>query len=98
MRRPGGSLQPELLRQAEVSPRKAPSRIALPQPAAIDGPVAVGLDAAAISPRSVFSAATKISENVGKGWIVSRRTSSETWAEIARVACWSHSPASGPTA
>jgi hypothetical protein len=36
--------------------------------------------------------------NVGNGWMVSRITSSGTRARIARVACCSHSPASGPSA
>ena len=42
--------------------------------------------------------ATKISEKVGNGWIVSLSTSSGTCARIASVACCSHSPASGPSA
>src|SRR4051794_4076194 len=40
----------------------------------------------------------KASEKVGNGWMTSWRTSSGTRARMARVACWSHSPASGPTA
>ena len=51
-----------------------------------------------ICPRSACKASTKISENVGNGWIVSRSTSSGTRARIASVACCSHSPASGPSA
>ena len=43
-------------------------------------------------------ASTKASENAGNGWIVSRMTESGTAARIASVACWSHSPASGPSA
>ena len=69
----------------------------LRQPA-FDGPAPTVLDVAAISPFSAFSAATKISEKVGNGWIVSVSTSSGTWARIASVACCSHSPASGPSA
>ena len=38
------------------------------------------------------------SEKVGKGWIVSRRTSTGTSARIASVSWPIHSPASGPTA
>jgi hypothetical protein len=40
----------------------------------------------------------KASLNVGNGWIVSAMTDSGTLARIASVACWSHSPASGPRA
>src|SRR5262245_2599675 len=57
-----------------------------------------GWRAAAVWARRPFNAATKISENVGNGWIVSRSTSRSTWARMARVACCSHSPASGPSA
>ena len=38
------------------------------------------------------------SEKVGKGWIMSRSTSSGTSARIASVSCWHHSPGLGPTA
>jgi hypothetical protein len=54
--------------------------------------------APAICACSARSASTKISENVGNGWIVSRSTSSGTPARTASVACCSHSPASGPSA
>ena len=40
----------------------------------------------------------KASENVGKGWIVSRSRSSGTPARTASVACPIQSPVSGPTA
>ena len=64
----------------------------------LDEPASTVEGAAAICFRSACSASTKISENVGNGWIVSRSTSSGTRARIASVACWSHSPASGPSA
>ena len=48
---------------------------------------------------SSSSSAAKIdSENVGYGWIVSRRTSRGVCARTASVSWPSHSPASGPTA
>src|SRR5262249_48637249 len=53
---------------------------------------------AAISARSALRGNGTISEKVGKGWIVSRRTSSGPRARIASVTCCSHSPASGPRA
>ena len=57
-----------------------------------------GAPAARISWRTALTAAAKISEKLGKGWIVSRRMSIGTRARMASVACWSHSPASGPSA
>ena len=56
------------------------------------------LAAAHRSAPSFSNAYRKISENVGNGWIVSRSTSSGIRARTARVACCSHSPASGPRA
>src|SRR5690242_21021948 len=50
------------------------------------------------SRHSAFSAAAWISEKLGNGWMVSRSTASGTRARTASVACWSHSPASGPSA
>jgi signal transduction histidine kinase len=53
---------------------------------------------ALISLWRAWSVHKMISEKAGKGWIVSSRTSSGTRARMASVTCWSHSPASGPTA
>ena len=47
---------------------------------------------------STRSAGNTASEKVGKGWMTSSRTSSGVAARMARVTCWSHSPASGPSA
>ena len=49
----------------------------------------------ASSARSAWNTA---SEKVGKGWMTSSRTSSGVAARMARVTCWSHSPASEPSA
>ena len=57
-----------------------------------------GWVADAISARRALSVNAWISEKVGNGWIVSRRTSSGIWARMANVACCIHSPASGPSA
>jgi hypothetical protein len=63
----------------------------------VEAATAVGLASltCASSARSAWNTA---SEKVGKGWMTSSRTASGVLARMARVTCWSHSPASGPSA
>jgi hypothetical protein len=52
----------------------------------------------AIDIRRVLKAESKMVEKLGNGWMTSLNTSNGTRARMASVACWSHSPASGPRA
>ena len=63
----------------------------------VEAATAVGLAGltCASSARSDWKTA---SEKVGKGGMTSSRTASGVPARMARVTCWSHSPASGPSA
>ncbi len=69
-------------------------RSARPEPPSLAAP---GDHAAVCASRSL-RVLRKASEKLGNGWMTSNSTESGTRARIATVACWSHSPASGPSA
>jgi hypothetical protein len=52
----------------------------------------------AISVRGVLKAESKMIETLGNGRMTSLNTSNGTRARVASVDCWSHSPASAPSA